>query len=64
MPPPLNVGGHIDLPLSVRPSVLPSFLPSVPKVCPEHISETIGTRVMKLHMLIELDERKCSDQEL
>ena len=34
------------------------------KVCPDHISETIGIRVMKLHMLIELDERMCSDKDV
>ena len=33
-------------------------------VCPEHISETIGTRVMKFHKLTELNERKCIDQDL
>ena len=36
----------------------------VKKFCPEHISKTIQPSLMKLDMLIELYERKCSDQDL
>jgi hypothetical protein len=53
-------GGHLNLPLSVRPSVRPSVLPSVrPSVCPSvhycvaRNSKSIWPRVMKLYRNVD-----------